>query len=331
VFQVLATAAETGSQSSRVFVIGVVGVIIAVLVFIGSVYLLLSLILGARLAYFLTGSITFGILVILSIIWFGSVLGPKGPVTTWVPIGAGPDLQEVKGHGDTYDLSQYPGGDWKAPAKGDEPVKGAGDTLTESENAKPVLDTFVSQAVNQIPGVKEQTKDKVTGEINLVPQKFAITDVRMRKVEVEGKESLIAVGKAVPADKMVAEDLGGEKEGEIVDVLVKPGDAVTAGQPVLKVKTAKGEVDVKATGNGRIVSVALAKGDKIKPGVPYATLDISGQPGQPPPVEVAAVRVRGAQRTPALYYLVASLLLFAVHMKGLAATEKKMKLQAQPA
>jgi hypothetical protein len=94
---------------------------------------------------------------------------------------------------------------------------------------------------------------------------------------------------------------------------------------------AKGEFDVVASMQGRVVSVALAKGDKIKPGVPYATIDISGQPGQPAPVEVAAARVRGSQRTPAMYYLVVSLLLFAVHMKGLAATEKKQKLQAQPA
>lgn len=329
----LATAAETGgTQSPEVVAKGIVAVVVAVVVFIGSVYLLLALILGARLAYFLTGSVVFGILVILSIIWFGSVLGPKGAPTTWEALGAGPDLQEVTGHGNTFDLSGYPGGDWKTPSESDMPVKGAGNTFAEAESAKPVLDTFVSQAVSQIPGVKEKAAAKVTGEIELVPQKFAITDVRMRKDTVEGKESLVVVGKAVPAEKMVAEDLQGEPEAEITEVLVKEGDAIAPGQPVLRVKTeGKGEFEVKATRQGRIVSVALAKADKIKPGVPYATLDISGQPGQPVPAEVAAARVRGSQRTPAMYYLVFSLLLFAVHMKGLSATEKKQKLQAQPA
>ncbi|MGH2721235.1 MAG: biotin/lipoyl-containing protein [Actinomycetota bacterium] len=332
-YALLATAAETGGhQSPEVVAKGIFAVFIAVLVFIGSVYLLLSLILGARLAYFLTGSIVFGILVILSIIWFGSVLGPKGAPTTWEALGAGPDLQEVTGHGNTFDLRGYPGGDWKAPSKGDTPVEGAGDTLTESENAKPVLDTFVSQAVSLIPGVKEKAADKVTGEVELLPQNFAITDVRMRKDTVEGKESLIAVAKAVPADKMVAEDLQGTPEAEIVELLVKEGDSVSVGQPVLHVTAeGKGEFDVVASMQGRVVSVALAEGDKVKPGVPYATIDISGQPGQPAPVEVAAARVRGSQRTPATYYIIVSLLLFAVHMKGLGATEKKLKLQAQPA
>jgi hypothetical protein len=334
VYELLATAAETGGghQSPEVVAKGIFAVFIAVTVFIGSVYLLLSLVLGARLAYFLTGSIVFGILVILSIIWFGSVLGPKGAPTTWEALGAGPDLQEVTGHGNTFDLSDYPGGEWKEPSEKDRPVEGAGTTVAEADSARPVLDTFVSQAVSQIPGVKEKAGEKVTGEIELLPQNFAVTEVRMRKDTVEGKESLIVVGKAVPADKMVAEDLQGEKEAEITEVVVKPGDTVNPGQPVLRVTTeAKGQFEVKSTMQGRVVSVALAKGDKVKPGVPFATIDITGQPGQPPPVEVAAARVRGSERTPATYYLIVSLLLFAVHMKGLAATEKKLKLQAQPA
>jgi hypothetical protein len=317
--------------STAVVVKGIVAVVIAVTIFIGSVWLLLSLVLGARLGYFVMASVTFGIMVILSIIWFGSKLGPKGAETTWVAIGAGPDLQQVKAPEGTYDLKDYPqSGGWEVPKQGRELVKGADDTATEAESAKPVLDTFVGNAVSVIPGVRESEAKMLTGEVNLVPQKYAITDVRMKEATVEGKSSLIAVGKAVPSMQMVA-DLGGPKEGDITEILVKPGDVVKAGQPVVRAKTENGDVEVKAANDGTIASVALAKGDKIKPGVPYAILDISGQPGQPQPVEVAAVRVRGAVRTPPLYYLVASLILFAIHMKGLSRTERLMKAQAQPA
>ncbi|HEY8202552.1 MAG TPA: biotin/lipoyl-containing protein [Actinomycetota bacterium] len=317
---------------TAVVVKGIIAVVIAVTIFIGSVWLLLSLVLGARLGYFVTASLTFGIICILSVIWFGSKLGPKGVETTWIAIGAGPNLQKVEGYKNAYDLSGYPdGGGWEVPKPGRELVKGADDTATEAESAKPVLDTFVSSAISVISGVRESEAKMVKGEISLIPQKYAISDVRMKEATVDGKPSLIAAAKAVPSQQMVADDLGGPKEGDITDILVKPGDAVTAGQPIVRAKTDKGPVEVKSPGVGRIVTVALAKGDKIKPGVPYATLDISGQPGQPQPVEVAAVRVRGAVRTPPLYYLIASLLLFALHMRGLARTERLLKAQAQPA
>lgn len=325
-------AADATLAVSPVVAKGVLAVVIAVTVFIGSVWLLLSLVLGARLGYFVMASLTFGIIVILSIIWFGSKLGPKGPETTWVAIGAGPGLKEVEGLGATYDLNDYPNASsWEVPKEGRELVKGAEDTATEAESAKPVLDTFVGNTVSLIPGVRKEEADKVHGEINLVPQKFALTDIRMKEEKVDGKPSLIAVGRAVPSEQMTAEDLGGAKEGEIIDVLVKPGDTVKAGQPVLEVKIDNGTVEVKATRDGRIVTVPLGKGDKIKPGAPFAVLDISGQPGQPEPVTVVAVRERGAVRTPPLYYLLVSLVLFAIHMRGLARTERLLKAQAQPA
>ena len=322
----------TNVGGTAVVVKGIIAVVIAVTIFIGSIWLLLSLVLGVRLGYFVTASVVFGIICILSVIWFGSKLGPKGVETTWIGIGAGPNLQQVKGHKNTYDLRSFPdSGGWEIPKPGRTLVKGADDTATEAESAKPVLDTFVANAVSVIPGVREGEAKMIQGQISLIPQKYAISDIRMKEAAVDGKPSLVAAARAVPSQQLIAADLGGPKEGEVTDVLVKTGDIVAAGQPILRAKTDKGPIEVKSTGAGRIVMVALAKGDKIKPGVPYATLDISGQPGQPQPVEVAAVRVRGAVRTPPLYYLIASLLLFAIHMRGLARTERVLKARAQPA
>jgi pyruvate carboxylase subunit B len=54
--------------------------------------------------------------------------------------------------------------------------------------------------------------------------------------------------------------------GNIVDVLVKEGDAVTAGQPVLVTEAMKMETEVQAPIAGKVTGVYVAKGDSVTPG-----------------------------------------------------------------
>ncbi len=54
--------------------------------------------------------------------------------------------------------------------------------------------------------------------------------------------------------------------GNIVDVLVKEGDEVQAGDPVLIIEAMKMETEVKATISGTVQSVAIKKGDRVVPG-----------------------------------------------------------------
>ncbi|GBO84615.1 sodium-extruding oxaloacetate decarboxylase subunit alpha [Marinobacter salsuginis] len=54
--------------------------------------------------------------------------------------------------------------------------------------------------------------------------------------------------------------------GNIVDVLVKEGDEVQAGDPVLIIEAMKMETEVKATISGAVQSVAIKKGDRVVPG-----------------------------------------------------------------
>lgn len=317
-----------------VVVKGVFAVIIAVVAFIGTVWLLLGLILGVRLGYFVMGATLFGIMVILSGIWLGTRLGPKGPETSYHGIGIGPELQSVEGFGATYEVSDYPGGEWEKPKQGGQlaDLEGGDDTAAQATTATPILETFVSTALSEIPGKRDSVKESVHGTIDLDAQKFDLTDIRMKEGTVNGKPSIIVMAKAVPSESLKVDTLGeGVEEGEVADFLVDPGDQVTAGQPVMQVKTQTGTVEVKASLTGKVLSLDLAKGDKIKPEVPFGEIDLTGQPEAPPPVEVAAVRVRGAVSVPALKYLVVSLVLFAVHMVGLSRTERAMKAEPQPA
>jgi pyruvate carboxylase subunit B len=54
--------------------------------------------------------------------------------------------------------------------------------------------------------------------------------------------------------------------GNIVDVLVKQGDAVKAGQAVLITEAMKMETEVQAGMAGKVVAIHVAKGDRVNPG-----------------------------------------------------------------
>ncbi|HET8711346.1 MAG TPA: sodium-extruding oxaloacetate decarboxylase subunit alpha [Spongiibacteraceae bacterium] len=54
--------------------------------------------------------------------------------------------------------------------------------------------------------------------------------------------------------------------GNIVAVLVKEGDIVTAGQPVLVTEAMKMEAEIQASIDGKVVGIYVAKGDRVTPG-----------------------------------------------------------------
>jgi len=54
--------------------------------------------------------------------------------------------------------------------------------------------------------------------------------------------------------------------GNIVDVLVKEGDVVKAGQAVLITEAMKMETEVQAAIAGKVVAIHVAKGDRVTPG-----------------------------------------------------------------
>ncbi|MCS6850668.1 MAG: 2-oxo acid dehydrogenase subunit E2, partial [Gemmataceae bacterium] len=61
--------------------------------------------------------------------------------------------------------------------------------------------------------------------------------------------------------------------GEVLDVKVKPGDLVSAGQPLLEVEAEKSTVEVPAPVTGRMVQVLVRKGDVVQVGQVLGTLD----------------------------------------------------------
>jgi hypothetical protein len=92
-----------------IFVEGIAAVVSAILVFCGSVWLLLALVLGPRLAYFVTASITLGFLLLMGVVWsMGEPLGPVGELPSWSAVGVGDSVEET-GFGPA---GEYPEGGW---------------------------------------------------------------------------------------------------------------------------------------------------------------------------------------------------------------------------
>jgi biotin carboxyl carrier protein len=310
-----------------IFAKGVLATIVTLGALFGMIYALLAMVLGTRLAYWVEGSVTFGVLAIMSVIWFGTGLGPAGPDTAWEPVAAGPNLTQASAFGQTYNVGDYPGDSWEKPKVGARmaDLKGADDTESEATQAKLVMDAFVSQIISPIPGVQQKVAPKVHGSVDLIAGQFTDSDLRMKPAIVKGKASIIAVAKAVPSEAVTATLAPGVTEGTAKQYLVDVGQQVTAGQDVLVISTAQGDMTIKSPDSGVLVVQSLRPGDKVRGGGPFAVLDISSHPGQPPPVIVVAARVRGALRTPPMFFLLASLILFAAHVRGLSKFEKSRK------
>ena len=97
-----------------VFIEGMAATISAIIVFCGSVFFLLLMLMGARLAYLITATVTLGFILILGGIWSfsneGAPLGPVGPLPEW-------NLESVVAEGESLEGPQaaaYPDeGDWR--------------------------------------------------------------------------------------------------------------------------------------------------------------------------------------------------------------------------
>ena len=61
-------------------------------------------------------------------------------------------------------------------------------------------------------------------------------------------------------------DVSTSMPGNVVDVLVKEGDVVKAGQAVLISEAMKMETEIQAPMSGTVKAVHVAKGDRVNPG-----------------------------------------------------------------
>jgi pyruvate dehydrogenase E2 component (dihydrolipoamide acetyltransferase) len=79
------------------------------------------------------------------------------------------------------------------------------------------------------------------------------------------------------SQQIVIPDIGDFKDVEVIDVLVKPGDAIALETPLATLETEKATMDVPATAAGVVKSVAIKKGDRVSKGT--VIVEIEEGPG----------------------------------------------------
>jgi hypothetical protein len=120
------------------FVTGVGAVAAAILVFCGSIWLLLMFVLGPRLAYFVTASVTLGFVLIMGLVWSQVELGPVGKLPDWLPAAIGQEAADV----DFTAADEYPEGPWQPIDEDNEAEVGKASELESSAS------NYLEDAIN---------------------------------------------------------------------------------------------------------------------------------------------------------------------------------------
>lgn len=126
-----------------VFIEGIAAVVSGLIVFVGSVWLLLAVIMGGRLAYFVTASVTLGFIFIMTLVWsYGDPLGPVGQMPEWNPVGIGESASELE----FGPASEYPEDPWETPGKDDQ------EALTKAAELESAAIDYLADAIQEKEG-----------------------------------------------------------------------------------------------------------------------------------------------------------------------------------
>src|SRR5881396_603216 len=78
--------------------------------------------------------------------------------------------------------------------------------------------------------------------------------------------------------------------GDVLRVLVKPGDTLAKDQPVLELETDKATIEVPSSVAGRVTDIKVKEGDKVKVGQVILSVDGAGADAVPSPPAKAPER-----------------------------------------
>src|SRR5260221_11011633 len=83
--------------------------------------------------------------------------------------------------------------------------------------------------------------------------------------------------------EVVVPDIGDFKEVEVIEVLVKPGDAVAKEQSLVTLESDKATMEIPSPGAGVVKEVRIKAGDKVSQGTAILELEATDQRTKPGP------------------------------------------------
>src|SRR6267143_2206198 len=83
--------------------------------------------------------------------------------------------------------------------------------------------------------------------------------------------------------QVVVPDIGDFKEVEVIEVLVKPGDAVTKEQSLITLESDKATMEIPSPSAGVVKELKVKTGDKVSQGSPILMLDAQDEPKKAAP------------------------------------------------
>src|SRR5215813_4076229 len=97
----------------------------------------------------------------------------------------------------------------------------------------------------------------------------------------------------MPTNEVKVPDIGDFKEVEVIEVLVKPGDAIAKEQSLITLESDKATMEIPSPGAGTVQSIKVKVGDKVSKGSPILMLESATaekprtEPAPPPAAPVA--------------------------------------------
>jgi pyruvate dehydrogenase E2 component (dihydrolipoamide acetyltransferase) len=106
--------------------------------------------------------------------------------------------------------------------------------------------------------------------------------------------------------QVIVPDIGDFKEVEVIEILVKPGDAVTKEQSLITLESDKATMEIPSPSDGVVRELRIKVGDKVSKGMPILELDAkaaekkpaeAGKETRDAPKQAAASKANGGTQT----------------------------------
>ncbi len=113
------------------------------------------------------------------------------------------------------------------------------------------------------------------------------TEVAQESAPVVKESALAEPATGAGIEQVLVPDLGDFDQIDIIEVMVKPGDRVSAEDPLLMLESEKAAMEIPSPHTGVVQELKLSTGDKVSEGDVILTMKVEGASGQPEPSKPA--------------------------------------------